>query len=92
MNKFLIKNPIISEKATRQSAMGRYVFLVDKSLNKPEAKKLIKEIYKVDAIDVKSMNVRPKTRRSYRFIGEKPGYKKIIATLKKGQKLDIFPK
>ena len=36
MNKFLIKNPIITEKATQLSAMRKYVFLVADGATKPE--------------------------------------------------------
>ncbi|MEK7115148.1 MAG: 50S ribosomal protein L23 [Patescibacteria group bacterium] len=37
------------------------------------------------------MNTKPKPRRLGRNIGMKPGYKKVIVTLKEGQKLDILP-
>lgn len=90
-NKFLIKNPIISERATNLSALGKYVFLVDKSATKPEVKKAIELIYKVNVDRVHVINTRPKPRHTGRYIGTKPGYRKAIVTLKKGQKLDILP-
>ena len=92
MNKLLIKKPIISEKATQVGAFNQYVFLVDNSVNKSEIKKLIKVLYKVDALAVKIINVKPKAKKSHRFVDIKPGYKKAIVSLKKGQKLDILPK
>ncbi len=91
MNKFIIKHPIISEKATQISSLGKYVFLVDKGATKPEIRKAIKTIYKVDAEDVNIVNIKPKQRRLGRTVGTKPGYKKAIVTLKQGQKLDILP-
>ena len=90
MNKFLIKNPIITEKATRMSPMGKYVFLVEKGATKPEIKKAVEGIYKVKVEDMQVINTRPKPIKG-RFIGVKPGYRKAIVTLKAGQKLDVLP-
>ena len=47
-NKFLIKNPIISEKATQFSHLGKYVFLVADGAAKPEIRKAVEGIYKVN--------------------------------------------
>ncbi len=91
INKFLVKRPIITEKATRMSAFGKYIFLVDDKAASPEIKKAIKEIYKVDVIRINIVNTRPKPRRLGKMVGIKPGYKKAIVTLKEGQKLDILP-
>lgn len=90
MNKFLIKNPIITEKATDLSAFGKYVFLVEKGATKPEVKKAVEGVYKVKVIDVHMINTRPKPIKG-RFMSEKSGYRKAIVTLKEGQKLDILP-
>ncbi|MBI2025080.1 MAG: 50S ribosomal protein L23 [Candidatus Harrisonbacteria bacterium] len=90
-NKFLIKRPIITEKATAISALGKYIFLVDKKATAPEVKKAVEEIYKVNVIGINVINTRPKPRGGFRFPGEKAGYRKIIVTLKEGQKLDILP-
>ena len=91
MNKFLVKHPIISEKAHNISALGKYIFLVDKKANAPEVKKVIENVYKVNVIKLNVLNVKPKKRRLGRSVGTKPGYKKIIVTLKEGQKLDVLP-
>lgn len=89
-NKFLIKNPIITEKATAMSSMGKYMFLVDDAANKPEVKKAIETIYKINVEKVQIINTLPKPL-SGRFPGMKSGYKKAIVTLKEGQKLDVLP-
>lgn len=89
--KFLLKHPIVSEKATSMSHLGKYLFLVQKEATKSEIKKAVKVAYKVDAIQVNVVNIKPKTRRLGRSIGVKSGYKKAIVTLKSGQTLDILP-
>jgi len=91
MNKFLIKNPIITEKAITGGNLGKYVFFVDKKATVNEIKKLVEAQYNVKVEKTNVVNVKPKTKRLGRSIGVKPGYKKIIVTLKKGQKLDILP-
>lgn len=91
MDKFLIKNPIITEKATQISSLRKYIFLVNKKATKQEIRKALKSIYKVDAEDVNVINVKKKIRRLGRSVGVKPGYKKAVVTLKEGQKLDILP-
>ena len=91
LNKFLVKNPLITEKATDLSPLGKYVFLVDKKANKSEVKKAIEAIYKVKVKDVNTINLKPKTRRLGKTLGVKPGYKKAVVTLAAGQKLDILP-
>ncbi|KKU85320.1 MAG: 50S ribosomal protein L23 [Parcubacteria group bacterium GW2011_GWA2_47_8b] len=91
MNKFVIKHPLISEKATQSSTLGKYVFLVDKKAAAPEIKKALEAIYKVNIMDINVINIPPKPRRTGRYISERPSYKKAVVTLKKGQKLDILP-
>lgn len=87
----LVKHPWITEKAHFLSQSGRYVFLIDKSANKPEIKKAIKSIYKVDPIKVNIVNIRGKTKRMGQKIGKRIGYKKAIVELKAGQKIDVMP-
>jgi len=89
MNQFLIKHPIVTEKATRQNSLGRYVFSVDKDSTKSDIKRLVKKLYNVDVERVSIVNIKSKIKRSARFIGTKPGYKKAIVTLKEGQKIDL---
>jgi large subunit ribosomal protein L23 len=91
MNKFLLKNPIVTEKSTAMAQEGKYVFLVDKNATAPEIKKVIETVYKVKVAGTNTVNVKDKKRRLGMSVGVKPGYKKIIVTLQKGQKLDILP-
>lgn len=91
VNKFIIKNPIITEKAHDLSGLGKYVFLVKKNAVRPEIKKAIEAIYRVRVTRVNIVNLPSKRRRLGRTAGVKPGYKKAIVTLKPGQKLDVLP-
>ena len=90
-DKFLIKNPIITEKSTNLAKEGKYVFLADKKVSASEAKKIVERNYNVKVVSTNVINVKSKKRRLGRSMGVKPGYKKIIMTFQKGQKLDIIP-
>ena len=91
MNKFLIKNPIITEKATQLSAMRKYVFLVADGATKPEIKKALENIYKINVTNIQVVNTRPKPKRMGARESLRAGYRKAIVTLKEGQKLDVLP-
>lgn len=91
INKFSVKNPIVTEKSTDLSKSGKYVFLVGKNTTASEAKKVVENIYNVKVIQTNVVNVQGKKRRLGNSVGVKPGYKKIIVTLKKGQKMDVVP-
>ena len=91
MDKFTIKNPIVSEKAAFLGELRKYVFLVRQNSTAPEIKKTIETIYGVNIIDMNIITVKPKRRRLGRTEGIKSGYKKAIVTLKEGQKLDVIP-
>ena len=86
---FLIKQPWVTEKSTGLQSIRKYTFLVKNSATKNEIKKLVKELYRVDAIQV-NMTTKPAKRTGgARFPGFKPGIKKAVVTLKEGQSITI---
>ncbi len=90
-NEFIIKHPLITEKAYTMGLTGQYVFVVDKQTNKSEIKKAIKKIYNVDPVSVNTVTIRGERQHFKGVAGKKTTLKKAIVTLKKGQKLDIMP-
>lgn len=86
---FLLKQAWVTEKSGNLSPIGKYVFLVDKNANKPQIKKAVEAIYKVNVENVNVLNRKSKSRRLGRNIGAISGYKKAIVSLKKGHKIDI---
>lgn len=89
MNAFIVKKPLVTERSTDLSKLGKYVFMVEGSATKPEVKKAVKEIYKVDVVSVNIVNKPSKKKRMGSLKGHQKGYKKAIVTLKKGQKIEI---
>lgn len=87
-----IVRPLVTEKAMALSENNTYVFLVDPKVNKSEIKKEIEGLYKVDVVKVMSSKYEQKSRH-YKGLASKPkGLKKVMATLKQGQKIELFNK
>jgi len=87
---FLIKKPWVTEKSGVANTIGKYVFVVQNRATKPEIKKAIQEMYKVDVVSVNVVNRPPKAKRFGRGLkGTQEGYRKAVVTLKSGQKIDI---
>lgn len=89
MNKFLIQHPIISEKSTLLAEMRKYVFFVQPGTTIPEAKKAVQAIYGVHVQSANAVSVPPKPKRYRQHRTLRSGYKKIIVTLKPGEKIDV---
>ncbi|MDD5551990.1 MAG: 50S ribosomal protein L23 [Candidatus Pacebacteria bacterium] len=87
-----LKQPLISEKATFLEEQGKYIFKVLERTNKREIKKAIEDIYRAKVDKVNIMNTKGKKRRIGQVEGKKPGYKKAIVTLKKGDKIEVVPR
>lgn len=88
----ILKIPHVTEKATRLSEENQYVFKVWPEANKIQTKKAIEDIYGVDVVSVKVINVPRKKRKLGRTEGFRKGYKKAIIKIKEGQKIEIMPK
>ena len=84
-----IRQPIITEKATILSEQNKTVFKVHSGANKRSIKKNIEKIFKVNVLKVNIINQKRKKKIKQGKKSIKPGYKKAIITLKKGQSIDL---
>jgi len=84
--------PHITEKATALAKDNKYIFKVFKKANKNEIKKAVENLYKVNVLDVKIINIPRKRRRLKGRLGWKKGYKKAIVKIKEGEKIEVIPK
>ena len=84
-----IVSPVITEKATSLSEFNKIVFRVHKGSNKNSIKKSIEKIFKVNVIKINTVNLKGKTKLVNGKKSSRPGYKKAIVTLKKGQSIDL---
>ena len=84
-----IISPNVTEKSTSLSEFNKVVFKVHKGANKNSIKRSIEKIFKVNVIKINTINLRGKTKIVKNKKAFKPGYKKAIVTLKKGQSIDL---
>ena len=84
-----IISPNVTEKSTSLSEYNKVVFRVDKKANKKSIKKNIERIFKVNVVKINTINLKGKTKIVRNKKAFKPGYKKAIITLKKGQSIDL---
>lgn len=87
----IIYQAIISEKGTiLRDVHNRYIFKVHVQANKIEIKKAIETAFTVKVLDVKTINVKGKSKRLGRYEGKRSDWKKALVKLKEGDSIDIF--
>ena len=84
-----IISPNITEKSTALSEFNKVVFKVNKKAKKSSIKRSIEKIFKVNVVKINTINLKGKTKMVRNKKAFKPGYKKAIVTLKKGQSIDL---
>jgi len=85
----ILKTPHVTEKASDLAEKNQYIFKVWPRAYKLEIGKAVEDLYGVDVIAVRIINIHRKAKRVRRSQGFKSGYKKAIVSLKKGQKIEI---
>jgi len=73
----VIKKPIITEKSTEATGLGKYAFQVDRRANKKEIARAVEKFFGVHAQKVWTVMMPGKR-------------KKAIVQLAEGEKIDIF--
>lgn len=80
-----------SNPSVKRCENPKYVFIVDKHANKHEIAEAVEEIYKknnIKVVAVNTINLKPKKRRVRGRVGFRPGTKKAIVTLEKGDTIE----
>ena len=86
----LIKKILVSEKSFTAATGGKYSFIVDKAMRKESIAKAVEELFAVSVLSVNSMNYKGKVKSTKRKMGTRNNFKKVILSLKPGQKIDLF--
>jgi large subunit ribosomal protein L23 len=89
----IILAPRITEKSMADALLSQYTFVVHPHATKTQIRHAIEEIFKVDVVNVNTVNVRGKSRnfarRGVRTSGKQSDFKKAVVTLKPGQKIEL---
>jgi large subunit ribosomal protein L23 len=86
----ILKSALITEKATKDAANRKYVFIVDKKANSIEIKKAVEKVYKVKVSKVNTIVMKGKIKRvRANQPGKTSDYKKAVVTLKQGSEIKL---
>lgn len=87
----IILAPVVSEKSTRAAEKhNQAVFKVLRDAKKPEIKIAIETLFNVKVEDVRTLNVKGKTKRFGQSFGVRSDWKKAYITLAEGQEIDFL--
>lgn len=85
-----VKYPIITEKTLGLIVADQYTFAMDDRLTKTQIKKIIQETFQVTVVGVNTHRPPRKKRRVGARQGFKTAYKRVIITVKAGEKIDFI--
>jgi large subunit ribosomal protein L23 len=85
----VIRNPLITEKATSLSEHGQFVFRVAPDATKPEIKAAIEGLFGVTVLAVNTLVQKGKTKRFKGRPGRRSDVKKAFVKLADGQSIDF---
>ncbi|MCP4549581.1 MAG: 50S ribosomal protein L23 [bacterium] len=88
-NYHVVRRALLTEKTSILRAENKYVFAVDQRAGKAEIKKAIEELFSVEVLEVRTMNVRGKIKRLGRHQGKRADWKKAIITLAADNTIDL---
>ena len=87
----IIRRPLITEKTTIQKeSFNQVTFEVDRRANRVEIRRAIEKIFNVRVAAVRTMQITGKLKRRGRILGKRKDWKKAIATLMPGERIDFF--
>lgn len=86
----VILAPVISEKTTRVAEVAnQVVFKVIKDANKQEIRAAVEKMFDVKVDQVRTVNVKGKTKRTRFGVGRRNDWKKAYVSLAEGQEIDF---
>jgi large subunit ribosomal protein L23 len=85
----VIRNPLITEKATSLSEHGQFVFRVAPDANKREIKAAVEGLFGVTVLAVNTLVQKGKTKRFKGRPGRRSDVKKAFVKLAAGQSIDF---
>jgi len=87
----VLKKPVLTEKSlTLVDEENKYTFDVNVKSNKVEIKQAVEAMFGVKVKKVRTMNVKPKTKRVGKHVGKTNRRKKAIVTLAEGEKINLL--
>ena len=87
----ILRKPRVTEKGLTMAERHRaYPFEVNPTANKVEIRQAVEAIFDVKVEAVRTMNMIGKYKRTGRWYGRRPNWKKAIVVLKEGYAIEDF--
>jgi large subunit ribosomal protein L23 len=87
----IIQRPLVTEKSlTQNTERNKVSFLVDHAANKHEIRAAVERIFAVKVLEVNTVYLKGKRKRTRMREGKRPDQKKAIVTLREGDKIEFF--
>lgn len=91
--RLIIEQALTTEKSVNlREGHNTIAFRVAKDADKLQIGRAVEELFGVKVTGVRTMVMRGKTKRLGRFEGRRPGWKKALVTLRKGDHIELFEK
>ena len=85
----IIREPLITEKGSKQEKVRKYFFRVDPRANKHEIQEAVEKIFNVKVAKINTMITGGKWKRVRFQPGQTSDWKKAVVTLKEGHKIEL---
>ena len=87
----IIHRPLVTEKSLAQnSERNKVSFLVNRTANKQEIRAAVERIFAVKVLEVNTIHLKGKRKRTRTREGKRPDQKKAVVTLREGDKIEFF--
>jgi large subunit ribosomal protein L23 len=87
----IIHRPLVTEKSlTQNTERNKVSFLVDQGANKQQIRAAVERIFAVKVLEVNTVYLKGKRKRTKMREGKRPDQKKAIVTLREGDKIEFF--
>ena len=82
--------PVVTEKSYELIDNRKYSFRVHQDAHKTQVRQAVEELFDVKVERVNILKVQPKPKRRGTRRGVKPGWKKAVVQIRKGEEIEIF--
>jgi large subunit ribosomal protein L23 len=83
--------PVVSEKSYAQIEQSNtYSFRIHPDAHKTQVRQAVEELFDVKVVRVNISKVQPKPKRRGLHKGTRPGWKKALVQLQRGDSIEIF--
>jgi large subunit ribosomal protein L23 len=82
--------PVVTEKSYELIEDRKYSFRVHPDAHKTQVRQAVEELFNVHVEGVNIVKVQPKPKRRGMRLGRKPGWKKAIVQIRRGESIEIF--